>query len=216
LSRTAIILLKYYERYFQNTLNCIKNTQLPVFIAERDGVGNMSRAFNTAFRLNQKELNKYEYIWFVTNIEFLPDVPIKLEKALDTFLEIGAIHPEFRSDHPHLLRDGSEEVKLIPFIEFTAPFFRREVFSRYMLDEDHWYYYMDLIISKQMKLDGIKMACHHGAKIFHTYLRNNSSKESVTLLREKLRDWREKEEREILARKFGKDWEKYLFDYTLS
>lgn len=206
--RTAIISLEYEEKSYYATLKCLNELGVDVFFAKRDGVGSMSRAYNDAYVKFVAGLD-YDKVWFVSNFTFAPDIVQKLSDAIEPY---GAIHPAFNSDHKHLMPDGSNEVKEIPFIEFTAPMFKTWVFEKYMLNEDYWYWFYDLIISKQMREDGIKMAVHHGAIIQHTYLRNTGIEE-VTKARIILRKWREKKEIEQLKIKYGHDWHKKLFYY---
>lgn len=207
----AIIVLKYLEPYYHQTLKCLEQldkSKVDIFFADRDGVGSMSRAYNDCFKKNVYGAN-YKYVWFVSNITFEPNVPFLLAKSCEMF---AAVHPEFNSDHQHIRPDGSNEVKQIPFIEFTAPMIQTWIYEKYGLDEDYWYWFYDLIISKQIRESGLKMACDHRAKVGHVYLRNNN-KEVISKIRTQLRDYRHKIEVKQLEQQFGKDWQKTLFYY---
>lgn len=208
MNKTAIIVLEYLEGYFDQTVKCLEGSKADVFYARRDGVGSMSRAYNDAYNKHVLGLH-YENVWFVSNITFLPEVLEKLEQGIEGY---GAIHPAFNSDHKHIRPDGSGQVKEIQFIEFTAPMFKTWVFEKYMLNESYWYWFYDLIISKQMREAGIKMATHHGAIVDHVYLRNNK-KEVISQIREKLRDYRHKIEIKQLEAEYGKNWNQILFKY---
>lgn len=208
MQKTAIIVLEYHEKYFKQTLDCLEGVDADVFYAYRDGIGSMSRAYNDAYKRHVLGM-QYEYVWFVSNITFEKDLPNRLAKSMGSY---GAIHPCFNSDHKHIQFDGSGLVKDIPFIEFTAPMFRTWVFERYFLDENYWYWFYDLIISKRMREDGIKMACNHSTPIGHVYLRNNK-KEEISLLRNQLRNYRHKIEIKQLEQEYGKNWNQILFKY---
>ena len=125
--KILIVALEYLEQEWQQTLNCIKATGLPYQIVSRDGVGNMSRAFNSA------KIVAYDFVWFITNITFEKSVPFTLAENIGNHV---AIHPAFASsDHRHQHPDGSGEVKEVPFIEFTAPMFKTWAFVQTKLDE---------------------------------------------------------------------------------
>jgi hypothetical protein len=207
-NKTAIIVLEYLEGYFRQTLDSLNGLNADVFYAYRDGVGSMSRAYNDAYNKHVLGLH-YDNVWFVSNITFLPEVLEKLEKGIEGY---GAIHPAFNSDHKHIRPDGSGQVKEVPFIEFTAPMFKTWVFEKYMLNDSYWYWFYDLIISKQMRDAGIKMATHHGAEVGHVYLRNNK-KEEISQIRERLRNYRHKIEIKQLEQEYGKNWNQILFKY---
>ena len=48
MAKILIIALEYLEPEWKQTLDCIEATGLPYVIVSRDGVGNMSRAYNSA------------------------------------------------------------------------------------------------------------------------------------------------------------------------
>lgn len=206
----AIIALKYLEPEWQQTVDCLKATGLPVFYADRDGVGNMSRAFNEAFVKHVQY--KYQYVWFVTNITFDKDVPFKLVQELESTM-ISAIHPAMpTSDHLHLRSDGSNGARVVPFIEFTAPLFNAAVFNEYMIDENLWFYYMDLELCHRMQEDGLQVAVHNGCSIGHTYLRNAKTTHPISAIRKLLREQMTKPNQQYLADMYGPDW-RQLFNW---
>lgn len=218
---TVIVALKYKEKAWEaNTLPCLLAAQdagYTVIYADRDGVGNMAKAFNDAVKsfIKHNKGPRPTAYWFVTNITFTLDDLAKLEEAYVNCGEYAAIHPEFDSDHGHIRPDGSTELKRIPFIEFTAPLVDAIEYESIWLDEDHHYYYFDLIFSKRLKDKGLAMACHHGVKIGHVYLRNNEQKEAVSLVREQMRNKRESVEIPLLRVKFGPKWREIIWDYKL-
>jgi len=209
MQKLAIIALKYLEPEWQETQDCLSKVNYPVFYADRDGVGNMSRAFNEAFDKYVK--GKFEYVWFVTNITFAPDVPDKLLNAMETYF-IDAIHPCMRtSDHLHLRSDGSKSAKEVPFVEFTAPMFGCNVFDEYHLCEQTPYYYMDLIISHQIKGNGGFLCVHNGAEVHHTYLRNKANKHPISIIRERLRNYHTPLSKAYMVKTYGEDWQSKLW-----
>ena len=201
----GIVALQYQEPYYNNTINCLRECGLPVYWADRQGIGNFSAAMNKAFENVTQDL-----CWFITDIEFDPATPFKLSNSLIDH-NLAAIHPEHESDHLHHRPDGSGLVKEVPYIEFTAPMVRSDWYREVGgLDEDHWYWYQDLIFSKAVRDRGGKMAVDHGAPIRHIYRRNDIQYE-VTKQRYKLRQERDIIEKGILVKKFGPDWKKVLW-----
>jgi len=206
MSKLAIISLKYLEPYYADTLKCLEGLPYNVFYADRDGVGNMSRAFNEAVH---KLPDGYDYIWLITNITFTPEVPQKLMDVLDLNKDYSAVHPAMStSDHPHL---WPGEVREVPFIELTAPMFRLSDFKRFYLCEQTPYYYMDLIISYQLKQACKKLLCCGDTDIHHTYLRNQSKFHPITHLRKQLRDYHTEPSKKYMTDTYGPDWKKTLW-----
>lgn len=208
----AIIALEYLEPEWQQTLDCVKATGLPYFIAKRDGVGNMSRAFNEAY--DKYVSGRYKYVWLVTNILFSPDVPKKLIEAFYEDCDLLGVHPSMKgSDHAHQIPDGSGEVKYVRFIELTAPMFYTDSFDSRMLCEETPYWYMDLIISHQLKQVG-EIAVHHGCEVSHEYLRNTVKKSvhPITKIRHELRSYFKKSSLEYLVKTYGENWKELLWN----
>ena len=209
MQKLAIIALKYLEPEWQETQDCLSKVNYPVFYADRDGVGNMSRAFNEAFDKYVK--GKFEYVWFVTNITFAPDVPDKLLKEMQSNF-IDAIHPCMgNSDHLHLRSNGMGAATSVPFIELTAPMFDCEAFAYFKLCEETPYYYMDLIISKQIKDAGGLLCVHNGAEVHHTYLRNKVKKHPISIIREQLRNYHTPLSKAYMVKTYGEDWQSKLW-----
>lgn len=204
MSSIAIISLKYLEPEYRQTLDCINEEGLPVFFADRDGVGNMSRAFNDAFIKHIK--GNYEFVWFVTNVVFAKGTAQVLAKSLRG--NIVGVHPAMpTSDHPfqrpNSLNSGTFPV---PFIEFTAPMFRADVFAKYLLDENLWYYYMDLELCHRLHMADYVVSVNHEAQVDHTYLRNSKTVHPVSTIRKQLRDIISKENKQYLNKKYGDNW----------
>lgn len=206
MNRLVIISLKYLEPYYENTLKCLQEIPYPILFADRDGVGNMSRAFNEVF---ERMPFNVEYVWFITNVTFTTDVPEKLMQVLDSDPNIAAVHPAMAtSDHRHL---WPGETRDVPFIEFTAPMFRAADFARFMLDENTPYYYMDLIISHQLKQEGKRLVCVGDAEVQHTYLRNERKQHPITNIRKQLRDYHTPISKRYMEQTFGADWQTKLW-----
>jgi hypothetical protein len=114
------IVLKYEEPgWTEQTIACCEAAGITkIVIADRDGVGNMSKAFNRAVK--SAGVFDSKYIWFLTNVTFTPDVPLALMAAFDPFT--ACVHPCHDSDHAHLKVCGHTPQE-VPFVEFTAPMF---------------------------------------------------------------------------------------------
>lgn len=210
----AIISLIYEEPEWQQTKACVEATGLPVFYANRDGVGNMSRAFNEAYDKHVK--GKFKYVWLVTNIIFDKDVPMKLKDGLDQFDLMGAIHPAMKgSDHIHQQPNGTMCTLKVPFIELTAPMFLCSVFERFMLCEETPYWYMDLIISYQIQsILHLIVGVDHHCEVKHVYLRNNHSDHPITVIRKRLRDYKKQSSIDYLVKTYGPNWKEILWHKT--
>jgi hypothetical protein len=205
----AIVSLKYLEDEYRQTVNCLSGQSYDVFYADRDYVGNMARAFNDAFIKHIK--GKYKAVWFISNITFDSQVPHKLFNNLISN-NLAAIHPAFPSDHKHIQPDGSGLVKLVNFVEFTAPMFLCEHFEKFMLDDNCWYYWFDLIISKELRENGYKMGVDHGTQIQHVYLRNKKQRPRISAIRSELRDKIINPLNEKYMRdKYGKNWKEEIW-----
>ena len=204
MAKLLIVALEYLEPEWQQTLNCIEATGLPYQIVRRDGIGNMSRAFNTVF--NNPFLD-YDLLWLVTNIIFEPNIPHLLAQGIGDY---AAIHPAMKSsDHRFQWPDGSKEVKQVPFVEFTAPMIRTEVLYNNPLDEMLPYYYMDLDFAHRIKPE--KVAVHHGAEINHVYLRNKQTEHPISTIRKRLRHYWTPLSQAHMRKKWGADWETKLW-----
>ena len=138
--KILIVLLEYLEPEFTQTLKCVEDTGLHYEIVSRDGVGNMSRAYNTI--IDNWSLY-YDYFWFVSNVTFDKDMPFKLAETLENTGWAG-VHPAMStSDHRFQWKNG-DVPRETPFIEWTAPMVRADLFRHDPLDEMLPYYYMDL------------------------------------------------------------------------
>ena len=199
--RILIVVLEYLEPDWLQTLKCVQDTGLPYELVSRDGVGNMSRAYNS---IVNKEAH---YYWFVSNVTFSPQMPFMLAMACEERGWAG-IHPAMRSsDHKFQWPNGNEP-KETPFIEWTAPMVNAEIFRDNLLDEMLPYYYMDLDWCHRVKPN--KVGVHHGQVVEHTYLRNKQE-HPIGQLRKQLRQYWTPISQRHMVEKYGKDWQQKLW-----
>ena len=206
----AIIALKYMEPEWQQTKECLDKVIYPVFYADRDGVGNMSRAFNDAYKKHVQ--GRFDFVWLVTNITFDPSVPERL-LALASKHGADALHPAMASsDHVHLHpRKSDSEIFSVPFVELTAPVFKCSTFEKYYLCEATPYYYMDLIISYSIKQIGGYLFMANKITVGHTYLRNSGSVHPISTIRSQLRNYFTPISAQYMKETYGADWKKKLW-----
>ena len=199
--RILIVVLEYLEPDWLQTLKCVQDTGLPYELVSRDGVGNMSRAYNS---IVNKEA---DYYWFISNVTFSPQMPFMLAMACEERGWAG-IHPAMRSsDHKFQWPNGNEP-KETPFIEWTAPMVNAEIFRDNLLDEMLPYYYMDLDWCHRVKPN--KVGVHHGQVVEHTYLRNKQE-HPIGQLRKQLSNYWTPISQRHMIQKYGKDWQQKLW-----
>jgi GT2 family glycosyltransferase len=205
-----IVALLYSEPYYRQTVECLNACGFPVTFTERHkGSGSLSYAMNRGF---EKVEPKAEFVWFTTDITFEPETPKKLLAAFSSNPDLSAIHPAHPSDHVSHRPDGSDSVRLVPYLEFTAPMWRAADFRECgLLDENHWYWYQDLLISREARLRGKAMAVHHGTTVGHVYRRSDAHLHPVTRARYELRKYRDKVEQRLLQARFGPNWREVLW-----
>jgi hypothetical protein len=196
-----IVLLEYLEPDFKQTIECVLRTGLPYTIVSRDGVGNMSRAYNTILN---KHINA-KYVWFVSNITFDSDVPNKLAETLES-TGWAACHPIMKSSD-HQFQWEAKEPKATPFIEWTAPMVRYDSFKLCCLDEMLPYYYMDLDWCYRIRPEKVGIA---PVEIQHTYLRNKKE-HPIGQIRKQLRNYWTPLSQHHMVQKYGKDWQNKLW-----
>ena len=211
------IVLIYEEKgWTEKTVQCLINAgfqEEQIVYANRDGVGNMSRAFNSAvgksFSLFQDKIDDLnfilgkKFIWFLTNVEFPPEMPLSLLSAFDS--ETAIVHPAFDSEHPHLTQ-AFGVVPDVPFIEWTAPMVRTSVFQELGgLDERLPYWGMDLHFSHQCRERGYCLKVDGRYRLKHNYLRVHSP-EKISQIRKELRYLYDKPTEERLIEIYGEDY----------
>lgn len=206
-----VVALLYREPYYADTVDCLARCDYPVTYVERNkGAGNMSLAFNRGFELARSA--GADLVWFTTDVTFDPRVPRRLAAALLGSPALAAVHPAHPSDHAHHRPDGSGELKAVPYVEFTAPMWRADAFEACgRLDEDHWFWYQDLLISREARSRGYDLAVHHGAEVGHVYRRTDAEPHPVTKMRYDLRRYRDPVEQRLLEKRFGANWREQLW-----
>lgn len=215
------IVLRYHETgWTEKTVACLLAAgfeESDIVYADRGGVGNMSKAFNVAFFASLKKVeheSPYEihatptkpFTWFLTNVTFPEQMPICLLELIKSDFQIAAVHPAFDSDHPHI-KNAHGISREVPFIEWTAPLVRSDIFFQCLLDDKMPYWGMDLDWSYRIhEFAGYTVAVDGRHRLNHTYLRLNDQKEPVTLERERIRKTFDKATELRLIEKHGPDW----------
>lgn len=209
--KVCIIALKYLEPYWESTQKNIIDSQLPVIYVDREGVGSMTKAFNSAIpELNKKfGDNIPDYLFFVTNNNFTKETINRLVESMDK-TSFAAIHPSHDSDHPSHKNNGTNEILETKYIEWTAPIVRTDLFLKYPLNENYHYWFFDLVWSFEIKKNGYKIGVDHGAFVDHKYLVKDLSN-PISKKRKELRDARNIIEHQILLNEYGPNWRSILF-----
>ncbi len=214
--KVCIIAIEYLEPEYQECRQSIEGAAMEfkknefiadIFYINRKGVGSMAEAYNRGFKQHAKG---YDHVWFVSNVM----VPINqgiLVRMLANMSEINAsaIHPCFDSDHLHM-RKGERHYNDAPFLEFTAPLIRTNVFTEFPLDESMPYWGHDLDWGYRVTQAGHKLAVLNTVELGHTYIRNSNQLHPVTRKRHQLRRATNASTRAALIKKYGKDWKTVL------
>lgn len=166
----------------------------------------MSRAYNSIL---MDASWKADYLWFVSNVTFEPEVPFRLAEHLSDS-GWGAIHPSMRSSDHRFQWPIGNVPRETPFVEWTAPMVRADLFSMEPLDEMLPYYYLDLDWCYRVKQLGYKVGVHDGVSIEHTYLRNKRE-HPIGILRKQLRNYWTPISQRHMVEKWGKDWQGKLW-----
>ena len=215
LSDILPIVLKYEEKgWTEKTVQCLYDAgfkEWDILFADRDGVGNMSRAFNFHFQYADLAClgdgvilsETYKFTWFLTNVEFPPEMPLSLLSCFDK--ETAAVHPAFDSEHPHI-KTAFGVVPDVPFIEWTAPMVRTSLFEQFGgLDEQMPYWGMDLSFSKKCRDAGYMLKIDGRYRLKHNYLRTNAP-EKISLIRRELRSLYDRSTEERLIQVHGENY----------
>lgn len=214
-----IVAIRYMEPDWEQTLNCIKASNVPYIVVDRkpEGTGSLAEAINRGISMVPDDVG---YVWVVTNITFQPEVYGKL---LECIIHSGyaLIHPEFNSDHQHqqpLSINGWKRHGLIPapFVEFTAAMVDVKVMRQYPLDEQCPYWGHDIDAGYRLWNDGHKVGVCHDVTIGHTYIRFNARQKvnAYTSKRLKNRRLADEQTREHLRKKYGNEWRDIIFPKT--
>ena len=207
----CIIAVKYTEPDWVETKGLIEQLNCPVIYVDRHGTGPLASAYNRGF----KKLDRYgfeytDYVWFVSNVTFDLKILDMLIKRMDK-RNFAAIHPAFdSSDHLFCRPDGSRKLNEVPFVEFTAPIVRRDVYEQFMLDENMPYWGHDLDWGHRVRQAGYKIGVDHRSQIYHTYNRDLDTSHPDTMRRKANRAKTDNSTVRNLIRKYGHDWRKAL------
>jgi len=212
----AILAMIYHEPEWLNTIGSIQRhcPGVPVFFAERNGVGGLAGPFNEAFAANR--LVEFDYVWFLTNFSFTGPLLKELVRTavqLKTDHRVAAIHPAFASDHRFLRPAGNSEVTCVPFVEFTAPLVDTLTFAKNPLDDYMPYTGHDIDWGHRVREDGEKLFCYTpspAVTVQHGYLRHSKSEHPATALRKKKREEAEVATVMRLRHKYGDNWRDLL------
>lgn len=178
--------------------------RIPTFFVDRKGVGSLAEAFNRGYA--QHCLRQFEFVWFLTNIRFSPDVLLEMEAAFLREPELAAVTPSFSSDHAHIRPDDKKNFSRVPFVEFTCPLVRSSVFAEFPLDERMPYSGHDLDWGYRVHQAGWIIGVLPDVVIGHTYIRHSKSTHPATRKRKALRDAAEEPTKQVLAEKYGPTW----------
>lgn len=207
---TIIISVVYLEPEWRHTKHLVESSGYPFYFVNRRpaGTGSLAEAINRGFK--EAKATDYELSWIVTNITFGTHVLPRLAGAMRA-TKMAAIHPSFPSDHAHIKNDGSGKVKSVPFVEFTAPIIRTDIFNTHMLDEEMPYWGHDLDFGVRMRESGYMVGVDHGCQIGHTYIRHNKNPNQITLQRKTNRKNTDASTRMALQKKYGQQWKDVAF-----
>lgn len=205
--KVSVVAIIYNEPEWTHTKECIEDIRdkvQEIVYVDRGGVGSLAKAYNDGFRHLSEPT---DIVWFISNVTFNPDALDKLVKEMDKY---DGIHPAFDSDHKHIRPNGTDTVADAPFLEFTAPIVRYELFDKIQLDESMPYWGHDLDWSYRAKSIQARLGVHHGVVLGHTYIRN-SKPHAVTLQRKRLRRLADSGTRSRLVELYGDKWRGVLF-----
>ncbi len=193
-----IVAVKYLEPEYKETLKSLNRLNIRIIFVDRKGVGSLAEAYNRGF----EKVNS-EFVWFVSNISFKADVPLRLLANVGKY---AGIHPQFPSHHK-FIRNG-KGVQDCKFLEFTAPLVRSEVFKEIKLDESMPYWGHDIAFGIECEKRGYKLAIDHTTEVSHVYIWD-SKKNPITEERKRLRTESDLSTKNELNKKYP-EWEKYL------
>ena len=212
--KVAVLSVVYAESWWSHTVDSLKRLPpaVDVYYVDRQGVGSLAEAFNRGFR--ESTLQRYDYVWFVTNVTFRGRV---LNTLVETITQQGwcAVHPAFKSDHLFLRQDstihGTGDVET-PYLEFTAPLVHAPTFLSHPLDEAMPYVGHDLDWCYRVREHGERVGVCRQVSVGHSYLRNLTDAESaITARRAELRRAAEQPTLDRLVEKYGEGWRKKLY-----
>lgn len=197
--KLQIVAVQYLEPEYNATLRSINMCQIPTIFVDRKGVGSLAEAYNRGFQKVQAE-----YVWFISNISFDKTVPGRLLKSVEGY---AGVHPEFDSHHK-FIRKG-KGIEKAPFLEFTAPLIRSEVFKEIGLIEEMPYWGHDIAFGIECQKKGYELAVDHTTRIDHVYIWD-SKRNKITEERKKRRLETDKQTEEYLDTHY-QGWRKQVY-----
>lgn len=201
----CVIAVIYEEPWWKRqTVPCLEALDVPVFYVDRRGTGNLAAAYNRGFARNPG----YEFVWFVSNVTFKPELLGRLTKLMRDS-RYAAIHPSFVSDHRYLRPNGSGKLEPTHFVEFTAPIVRSDVFERFPLDERMPYWGHDMDWCWRVREAGYLVGVDHGSEVGHVYNRHLNP-HPVTRRRASLRRNTSRSTSKRLEELYGHAWKDLL------
>jgi hypothetical protein len=197
--KIQIVAIQYLEPEYTSTLRSINACGIPTVFVDRKGVGSMAEAYNSGF-----EKTNAEFVWFISNVSFDKRVPLELLKSIGNY---AGIHPKFESHHK-FIRMG-RGIREVPFIEFTAPLIRSEVFKEFKLIEEMPYWGHDIAWGLECERRGYKVAVDHNTKVDHVYIWD-SKKNPITEERKQRRLESDKQTFDYLNTHYD-GWRKHVY-----
>jgi hypothetical protein len=208
------VVLEYLETgWTEQTIKCLLDAGFDdtnILQVSREGVGSMSKAFNSVFTgIDGFDIIETPYVWFVSNVTFDKHVPAFLAAALDEYDDVAAIHPKFISDHLHIRNPKGRDY--VPFVEWTAPMVRMSaIWEVGLLDEQLPYWGQDIDWSYRAKEKGWQLMVDGFSTVQHTYLRHMQQPEPITQIRGALRNLYNQSTEKRLMEKYGVEWRKVI------
>lgn len=197
--KIQIVAVQYLEPEYKQTLKSLSQLDIPIIYVDRKGVGSLAEAYNRGFQKVQAE-----YTWFISNIVFDPSVPDKLLKSIEGY---AGVHPTFNSHHK-FIRQG-KGIQEAPFLEFTAPLIKSEIFKEIGLIEEMPYWGHDIAFGLECTKRNYKVAVDHNTKIDHVYIWD-SRRNPITEKRKKLRLSTDKQTFDYLDQHYN-GWRQHVY-----
>lgn len=206
--KAAIISVIYEEPEWEETEKCIGKCDVPTFFVNRHGVGSLAKALNSGFR---QWGQGFEFIWFITNVTFTDTCLARLLAVMEESGYAG-MTPCFESDHLFCRPkpEMGNQFAPVPFVEFTAPMVRADVFKKFFLDENMPYWGHDLDWGHRVRQAGHQVGVFYGEELGHVYIRNNHGGHHITEKRARRRQATNGSTRRALVEKYGPEWRKTL------
>lgn len=206
MKETIIVAIEYKEPEWEKTDCCLSALDIPIILVDRKGVGSMAKSYNQGFKKALELYPKMKYVWFVSNVTFNKIDLVRLTSEIRKS-KYAALHPAFDSDHEFCkVKDGVVGVKPAPFIEFTCPIVRADVFKKFQLNENMPYWGHDLDWGYRVREAGYSIGVLHGyCKISHVYIRN-SEMHDITRERLEKRTATDKQTVNQLKKLYGNNW----------